>query len=197
MNVVAVIPARGGSRRLRGKNIHELYGQPLVAWSIQACRRSRYIGETYVSTEDPRIAETATAYGSLCIERPKALAGDDIPKMEVIRHADQWYHSIKGVYPDILVSVQANSPEVRTSDLDKGIELLVARDLLEVISVGFDHVQNAAFRVIRRSCLYNAHLSAHIGVVMNQCTDVHVLDDIRAIERRYGSREKFISTVMS
>lgn len=195
MNIVAIIPARGGSKRFPRKNLHELYGKPLVGWAIQACGRSGYIGETYVSTEDPDIAVVAAAFGASCIERPKYLAEDEVPKMEVIRHADQWIHARRGVSPRILVSVQANSPEVSGSDIDKGIDLLIERNLLEVISVGVDHVQNAAFRVIRRSCLYNTYLSAHIGIVMSDCIDVHVPGDIRLLESRYGSREQFISAV--
>ncbi len=195
MKIVAVIPARGGSKRLKRKNIYPIFDKPMLAWSIQACQRSRLIDEVYVSTEDDEIAAVAREYKALVIDRSAELADDKTAKMEVIRHADQWLKKETGQHPEVLISVQANSPELKASDIDKGIELLLDNNLFEVISVGNDMLQNASFRVIRQICLYNTFLSAHIGVVINECTDVHTIEDVAMIEQRYETPQHFINFV--
>ena len=197
MSIIAVIPARGGSKRLKRKNIYPIFAKPMLSWSIAACQRSEYITDVLVSTEDDEIAQVARQYGAEVIKRPADLADDLMPKMEVIRHADQWLQTTRDLTPDILVSVQANSPELKTKDIDQGIELLQKNDLFEVISVGHDMIQNASFRVIRQTSLYNTFLSAHIGVVLNECTDVHTIDDVNTIEQRYESAAQFTTFISS
>lgn len=191
MSIIAVIPARGGSKRLPRKNIYPIFDKPMIAWAIESCQRSAYIDHVFVSTEDDEIASIAKEYAADVIDRPDSLASDMMPKMEVIRHADSWYQSEYNEAPDILVSVQANSPELNVSDIDAGIELLKKNDLFEVISVGEDMVQNASFRVIKQNCLHNTFLSAHLGVVVNECLDVHTLDDVIRIESQYKSVIEF------
>ena len=191
MSTIAIIPARGGSKRLKRKNIYPVFNKPMIAWSIEACQRSQFIDEVLVSTEDDEIASVADSFDAQVIKRPNDLAEDQMPKMEVIRHVDQWLQSTRNHTADIIVSVQANSPELKTHDIDKGIQLLNDNQLFEVISVGSDMIQNASFRVIRQTSLYNTFLSAHIGVVLNECTDVHTIDDVKAIERRYTDADEF------
>lgn len=195
MSVIAVIPARGGSKRLLRKNIYPVFGKPMIAWSIEACRRSAHIQEIFVSTEDAEIATVAHAYGAEVIDRPASLADDKTAKMEVIRHAGEWYLDRFKRHPEILVSVQANSPEIRHKDIDEGIDLLAKNSLWEVISVGKDNIQNASFRVIKQSILYNTFLSAHIGIVINDCMDVHTLADVTAIEKKYGNADALVNQV--
>lgn len=195
MSIVAIIPARGGSKRLKRKNIYPVFGKPMIGWSIEACQRSRFIDDVIVSTEDDEIAAVAESFGTKVIKRPDNLADDQMPKMEVIRHADQWLQSTRDLTADILVSVQANSPELKTQDIDKGIQLLNDNQLFEVISVGNDMIQNASFRVIRQTSLYNTFLSAHLGVVMNECTDVHTIDDVKTIEQRFVDADEFTTFI--
>lgn len=195
MSIIAVIPARGGSKRLPRKNIYPVFGKPMLGWAVEACKRSKYIDEVYVSTEDNEIADIALKFGADIIRRSEDLADDVTPKMEVIRHADQWYLEQKGKHPDILLSVQANSPELNHVDMDKGIELLKNNNLWEVISVGTDYVQNASFRVIKQICLYNTFLSAHLGVVINDCLDVHTIEDVDDLEKKYKTIDNFINAV--
>ncbi len=191
MSIIAVIPARGGSKRLPRKNIYPVFDRPMIAWAIETCQRSTHIDRVFVSTEDAEIASIAREYGAVVIDRPDTLASDEMPKMEVVRHADTWYQRQYNQVPDILVSVQANSPEINVSDIDMGIELLKEKNLYEVISVGKDMVQNASFRVIKQNCLHNTFLSAHLGVVINECLDVHTLDDVIRIESQYESVTQF------
>ena len=191
MKIVAVIAARGGSKRLKHKNIYPLFDKPMLAWAIEACQRSKYICDVLVSSDDSNILSVADDYNAVCIDRPSDLSDDFTPKMEVIRHADKWHKQNYNIEVDIVVSVQANSPELNTKDIDDGIEMLLENSLYEVISVGKDMIQNASFRVIKQSSLYNTFLSAHIGVIVNQCIDVHTLDDIEAIEARHKNINQF------
>jgi len=191
MKIVAVIAARGGSKRLKHKNIYPLFDKPMLAWAIEACQRSKYICDVLVSSDDSNILSVADEFNAICIDRPSDLSDDFTPKMEVIRHADKWYKQNYNIEVDIVISVQANSPELNTKDIDDGVEMLLENSLYEVISVGKDMIQNASFRVIKQSSLYNTFLSAHIGVIVNQCIDVHTLDDVEAIEARHKNINQF------
>ena len=82
-----MIPARGGSKRLPGKNLLSLAGKPLICHSIDAARGCRFVGDVYVSTEDRRIAESASKAGAKVIDRPSSLAGDDATSRDVVLHA--------------------------------------------------------------------------------------------------------------
>jgi len=188
---VAIIPARGGSKRLPRKNVYPFFGKPLIAWSIAAAQRSKLIEQVYVSTDDKEISEVAEELGCYVIPRPAKLGEDNVPKMVVIRHAAQWIETNMRIRPRYYVSLQANSPEIHGRDIDKAIKLLKERKLWEVISVNPDGVQNAAIRVIRASALNNTFLSAHIGVIQTNYVDVHTLEDIAVLQQRYGSMEKF------
>jgi CMP-N,N'-diacetyllegionaminic acid synthase len=84
---VAVIPARGGSKRLPGKNLLPLAGKPLICHSIDAARGCKFVGDVYVSTEDGKIAETASKAGAKVIDRPSSLAGDEATSRDVVLHA--------------------------------------------------------------------------------------------------------------
>ena len=85
--ILAVIPARGGSKGIPRKNIRLLAGKPLIAYSIQTALNSKYIDDVAVSTENEEIAETAKIYGAKIVKRPVELAGDDGPGGAVVVHA--------------------------------------------------------------------------------------------------------------
>lgn len=84
---VAIIPARGGSQRIKRKNIREFHGEPIIAYSIQAAHRSYKFEKVFVSTEDQEIAEIATHRGASVIYRPLALADHETGTQEVMKHA--------------------------------------------------------------------------------------------------------------
>ena len=83
---IALIPARGGSKRLPSKNILPFCGEPLIAWSILQAKESKCFDRIIVSTEDEEIAGVAREYGSDVIFRPEELAGDDVPTCDVVSH---------------------------------------------------------------------------------------------------------------
>ena len=191
---IAVIPARGGSRRLKRKNILEVFGRPMLAWVVDACRESGCIDEIYVSSEDEEILEVASSLNCKGLCRPNNLAGDSVPKMEVVRHAFNQVQELHGKEaPDRIAVLQANSPELRASDLKRAMELMNAHGLWEVLSVDDDMVQNAAFRLIKSTAVFNTFLSAHVGVVVTPYLDIHTAEDLRSMLARYPTKEDFIA----
>jgi len=121
--IVAVIPARGGSRGIRGKNLVDFCGKPLVAWSIEQARASRRIAETYVSSDSRDILAVAERYGAVPIERPANLAGDAASSESAWRHALDVIES-DGRAVELIAGLQPTSPVREPSDLDAAIELV-------------------------------------------------------------------------
>lgn len=181
--VVAVIPARGGSKRLPRKNIHPVLGAPMLAWVLQACRQSRYVGAVCVSTEDGEIAEVARHYGADIVDRPRELATDDVFKQDVVIHAVDELAS-RGVGIEIVVAAQPNSPELQGVQIDAAIEKLREFSLYEVFSVDERLIQNAAFRIMREPVVRQRALSVYCGVVVADLVDVHTAADVAAVEAR-------------
>lgn len=122
--VLAVIPARGGSKGVPGKNIRMLCGKPLIAWTIEAARASRLIDRVVVSTDDPRIAEAAVAWGAeVPFTRPASLAGDETPGIAPLRHAVE---TLPGF--ELVALLQPTSPLRTAADIDGCIALAVKSD---------------------------------------------------------------------
>ena len=91
MSTVAIIPARGGSKRIPRKNIKEFCGKPMIAWSIEAARESGCFDRIVVSTDDAEIAEVARQFGAeIPFMRPSSLSDDYTGTIPVIRHAVEW-----------------------------------------------------------------------------------------------------------
>ncbi len=134
-SAVAIIGARGGSKSVPGKNIADLAGQPLIAWTVQAALRS-HVERTIVTTDDPAIADAARAAGAeLPFVRPAELAGDETPGTDPVLHAVEWLEQHEGYRPDVVVSLQPTSPFRTAEDIDAAIALLVERDADSVVSV--------------------------------------------------------------
>lgn len=126
--VVAIVPARGGSKGLPRKNLRLLGGHPLIAWSIAAGRAAATVDAVIVSTDDEEIAAVARAYGAeVPFLRPQELARDDTPDLPVFEHALAWLAAAHGRAPELLVQLRPTSPFRRGGLVDEGIALLRAR----------------------------------------------------------------------
>ena len=180
MKVVAIIPARGGSKRLPRKNIYPIWGKPMLYWSVLAAKQSKYIDEVWVTTEDEEIKKVALECGARVHDRDPILSGDKIYKMEAIRSCfseiDQGH--------DVVVSLQANSPEITPNILDDAIDCFIKNDRNELLSVSQDFMQNAAFRIMKSWYVFQKDLSTKCGVFVCNVHDVHTLEDVRMIEER-------------
>lgn len=124
--VLAIIPARGGSKRLPGKNLRLLAGKPLIAHSIEDGLKSKYVTKVIVSTDDPKTAEVAKEFGAeVPFLRPAELAGDKVSDVPVMAHAVQWLEENQGYYPEIIVTLRPTTP-IRADDLvDRCIDRLL------------------------------------------------------------------------
>lgn len=121
---LAVIPARGGSKRIPRKNIRNFCGKPMIAWSIEAALQSACFDRVIVSTDDEEIAETSRRYGAeVPFTRPEALSGDQAGTVPVIAHAINW-QSQTGTAPEAVCCLYATAPFVRPSDLVQGLHVL-------------------------------------------------------------------------
>ena len=124
--ILALIPARSGSKSIPDKNIRPLAGKPLMAHSIEQARASRLIQRTIVSTDSPRYAEIARDYGAEApFLRPARLAGDHSTDLEVFRHALDWLEEHQGYRPQVLVHLRPTYPLRRVEEIDRAIALLL------------------------------------------------------------------------
>lgn len=122
---LAVIPARGGSKRIPRKNIKQFFGKPMIAWSIEAALQSACFDQVIVSTDDDEIAEVARQHGAqVPFIRPAELANDHTGTTPVIRHAIEW-HQAQGLTPDQVCCIYATAPFVNGEDLRRGHVALV------------------------------------------------------------------------
>ena len=126
MKVLCVIPARGGSKGVKNKNIKILKGKPVLAYSIETALASKNIDLAVVSTEDPKIASVARNLGVKVIDRPAEYAQDNSPIYYALRHAVECVAKEKGWTPDITAWLQPNLPLREIALVDHVIEKLVA-----------------------------------------------------------------------
>lgn len=133
--VLAIVPARGGSKGIARKNLALLCGRPLIAYTIDAARASQTVSRTIVSTDDHEIAEAAEREGAeVPFVRPAALASDSAPMMDVARHA---FSAIceAGDNADVIVILQPTSPLRRGGHIDAAVRLLRSTGADTVVTV--------------------------------------------------------------
>jgi N-acylneuraminate cytidylyltransferase len=124
--ILAIIPARGGSKRIPRKNILPIGGKPLIGYSIDHAKQSKYINRIIVSTDDEEIAQVSKELGAeVPFLRPAELAGDTIVDFPVFEHALQWLKENENYQPDVVVQLRPTSPLRSVADIDAAIALLL------------------------------------------------------------------------
>jgi N-acylneuraminate cytidylyltransferase len=146
--VTALIPARGGSKRLPRKNVKLLVDKPLIAWSIEVAKASKYIDRVVVSTDDEEIKQVSEQYGAeVPFLRPEHLSNDHASSFDVIKHAIGF---LKLDQPnELIVLLQPTSPLRLVSELDTALEFFIAKMLkvlfrflkLSIVQCGQIHCQ--------------------------------------------------------
>ncbi len=133
---IAIITARGGSKRLPNKNILELNGKPLIAWTIEAALKSDFVDDVYVSTDSIRIKEISEQFGA-CVPyiRPEFLSNDTASSVDVVEHMLNYLQKERNIIFDNFVLLQPTSPLRTSSDLDAAFELFNMKNANAVISV--------------------------------------------------------------
>ena len=133
--IVALIPARGGSKGIKNKNIIDLCGKPLISYTIQAALESKYIDKVIVSTDSQEIADVAIKYGAeVPFLRPGELASDTSKTIDAVMHAVGELEKRKEQY-DILILLQATQPLRTADDIDSAIELFIKNKGQSLVSV--------------------------------------------------------------
>jgi len=134
--ILAVIPARGGSKSIPKKNIRPLHGKPLIEYTFDAAKASRLLGRVIVSTDDEQIARIARRNKiEVPFLRPASLANDDSPTLPVIQHAVVYLQENEDYRPDYVVILQPTSPLRTGTHIDEAIRILIETGADSVVSV--------------------------------------------------------------
>lgn len=134
-DVLSIIPARGGSRRLPGKNLLPVSGKPLLVHTVEHALGAGSVDRVVVSTDDPAIAKTARRTGAEVIDRPAALAGDDSPSEAALLHVLDVLEAREGYRPELVVFLQATAPVRTPADVDRAVARLRAEGADSLLSV--------------------------------------------------------------
>lgn len=127
---LAIIPARGGSKRLPRKNVLDLAGKPLMAWSIEAGLNSKYVDKVIVTSDDEEVLKISKKFGAEIIKRPKELANDTSATFDTIKHTIENLERY-----EFIVLLQPTSPLRNEKHINEAIELLHAKNADAIISV--------------------------------------------------------------
>lgn len=136
MNILGIIPARGGSKGVPGKNIKLLNNKPLIAYTIEEAKKSKYLNKVILSTDDKQIAEVGRKFGAdIPFMRPHELAQDDSKAIDTYKFTLEKLKNDYNYQADILVVLQPTSPLRSHNDIDEAIELFLEKDADSVISM--------------------------------------------------------------
>ncbi|MFO7871466.1 MAG: acylneuraminate cytidylyltransferase family protein [Kiritimatiellia bacterium] len=148
---IGLVTARAGSKGLLRKNVTNLAGKPLIAWTIQAALRSGRLSRVVLSTEDCSIADTGARYGAeVPFLRPKELASDEAGHMEVVLHLLKWLSKNMGLCPTYVMLLQPTSPLRKTSDINEAVEIASSRRADSVVSVCETHCHPYLIKSLRK-----------------------------------------------
>lgn len=142
--ILGIIPARGGSRGLARKNIREMAGKPLIAWTIEKAASSKYLDRVIVSTDNVEISRIAKRFGAeVPFIRPDELAEDKTPMLDVIIHAVEYLRKNNRRY-DYIALLEPTSPLRKENDIDRAIIQLIdyEKEADSLISVGEVHLEH-------------------------------------------------------
>jgi YrbI family 3-deoxy-D-manno-octulosonate 8-phosphate phosphatase len=143
LEVLAIIPARGGSKGIPRKNIKDFAGYPLIAYSILAATRSKYVTRTIVSTDNDEIAQVAREWGAETpFMRPDEFSQDNTTDLPVFQHALKWLQENEGYKPDVVVQLRPTSPIRPLNCVDAAVELLLANPKADSVRGVVEAAQN-------------------------------------------------------
>ncbi|MET9622443.1 acylneuraminate cytidylyltransferase [Streptomyces sp. NPDC006464] len=137
--VLAVIPARGGSKGVPAKNLAPVAGLPLVARTVHACRGARLVTDVVVSTDDAEIATAARAAGAEAVRRPAALAGDTATSESAVLHAMDAFEATHGRTVDVVLLVQCTSPFLTPDEVNGAVGRILSGEAATALTVAPSH----------------------------------------------------------
>ena len=152
--ILALIPARGGSKSIPKKNIIDLGGHPLLAYSIAAAKLSSYIGRVMVTTDSQEFADIAKAYGAEApFLRPAEYAQDASLDIEFFRHALDWLEENEGYTPDLVVHLRPTTPSRDPARVDEAIEEIIADEKATALRSAHE-LEYTAYKLFRKKGEY-------------------------------------------
>jgi CMP-N,N'-diacetyllegionaminic acid synthase len=176
--ILALIPARGGSKGVPRKNILPLAGKPLLAYSIEQARAARHIGRVIVSTDDEEIAGVAREHGAeVPFTRPGEFAQDLSPDIDVFRHALTWLRDHEAYMPELVVHLRPTGPVRRVELIDKAIERMLAHPEADSLRSVSSPVQTP-YKMWRIEEGYLRPLVTVEGIVESYCMPRQMLPDV-------------------
>tara|TARA_B100000963_G_scaffold341155_1_gene340553 strand:+ start:1330 stop:1917 length:588 start_codon:yes stop_codon:yes gene_type:complete len=183
-----IIPVRMGSKRLKNKNILPIKGLPMFVFVAKEVQKSKFSPLIYVSSESVKIQNICKKFSINFIKRPKKLSLSYVEKQLAIVHAVRNITKKNKFKSKIIISLQANSPEIKFKDLDKAIiffkNSFQNKKNKELISVGKNNLQNAAFRIMTYSAVFQRSLSTNICIYKKNYTDIHSMNDYKKVLKK-------------
>lgn len=137
--VLAIIPARGGSKGIPRKNVRLLAGKPLIAHTIEHARQARSVSRVVVSTDDDEIAAVSEQYGAEVVRRPAEISGDKAPSELALLHALDYLQQAENYEPDLVAFLQATSPCRLPQDIDGAVRTVLQHGADSVFSACPEH----------------------------------------------------------
>lgn len=128
MKTIAIIPARGGSKGIPGKNIRPFAGKPLIAWSIEAALAAPSVERVIVSTDSGEIASVAKQWNAEVIMRPTAISGDSVSSEQALTHVLSELWEVEQYQPDIIAFLQCTAPLMLSADIESTVSLVAEGD---------------------------------------------------------------------
>lgn len=139
LQIIAIIPARGGSKSIPKKNLYILAGKPLIVHTIEIARKSKRISRVIVSTDDQRIAKISKKYGAEVIKRPAKISTCTATSESALLHALTYLKKKENYEPDIFVFLQCTVPLTTTEDIDGTIKTLINKNADSAFTVTKSH----------------------------------------------------------
>lgn len=179
--MIAIIPAKINSNRLKNKNIYPVLGKPMIFWTIEAALKSKYITKVIISTNSKIIPDLVKDYDVDVIFRSNEFLSSDLANTEDV---------IKDVINTIqckdkyILSLQANSPEITSNLIDSVIDLGISNNLHDVRVYNEDGICNGSVWLIYTEDLYKGNLSKYCGAIIKEMVDIHYIEDVKKVEKK-------------
>ena len=183
-----------GSKRLPNKNILPIKNKPMFVFVANNVKTSKYKLNIFISSESKKIKDICKKNSLNFIKRPKRLSLDYSEKQEAIVHATKYLREKLKYNPKIIISLQANSPEFNSKDLDQALKFFntkmhVGKPIKELISVNPDNIQNGAFRILTNKAVFQKTLSTKMGIFFTNYIDIHTKKDYQKAKKKIENKE--------
>tara|TARA_Y100000590_G_C15380428_1_gene886099 strand:- start:159 stop:728 length:570 start_codon:yes stop_codon:yes gene_type:complete len=183
--IVAIIPAKGSSKRLPNKNMTKLLGKPLIQFTIDEALKSKSIDRLYISTDNQNIENYATSKNIRVIKRSEKLGGET-PIIDVYEHAYNSIEDKKNI--EIMVGLQPDHPD-RDVSIDEALNIFFISKSDHLISVDAGGKKNGAHYIMSAKYI-TTRISTKTKTITDDATNIHFDSDIKRAEKRLGTRIK-------